>query len=342
MDIELPLVSVIIPTRNEEGYIRQCLNSILDNDYPKERLEVIVVDGVSEDRTQEIIAEYSGKYPFVKLIDNPERVTPVAFNRGIQYSKGDIVTIMSAHAYYEKDHISKCVEHLKENSIAGIGGVCITLPGKDSLIARAIAFVLSSPFGVGNAYFRIGTGQPRYVDTVVFGFYKRKTFEDVGVFDEKLIRNQDIEFNSRIGKNGGKLLLVPEIRSYYYARATLKQLWIQNWKNGVWNIYLTRIIPGSLSIRHFIPMLFISGLLGSLFLSIFSNPGLILLILICSSYLFASLLFSVKIGLREGIKYIALLPVVFFSLHSSYGLGMLWGIFTSWRFTGKRRDSKSL
>jgi len=337
MSIEFPLVSVIIPTRNEKDYIQQCLDSILGNDYPKDRLEVIVVDGVSEDRTQEIIAEYSRKYSFIQLIDNPEKVTPVAFNRGIRHSKGDIVTIMSAHAYYEKDHISGCVRRLKENHIAGVGGVCVTLPGKDSLIARTIALVLSSPFGVGNAYFRIGTGQPKYVDTVVFGFYTRKTFDDVGFFNEELIRNQDIEFNARIVRNGGRLLLAPEIKSYYRARPTLRKLWTQNWKNGVWNIYLTRIVPRSLSVRHFIPMLFVLGLTGSLFLSAFFSQGLILLALVGGSYLAAALLFSAKIGLKKGAKYIPVLPAVFFTLHFSYGLGMLFGLLTSWRVSGKRK-----
>ncbi len=335
MKPELPLVSIVVPIRNEMYHIKQCLDSILYSDYPKENLEVIVVDGTSEDQTQGIVAGYIRKHAFIKLLSNPKRVTSVAFNKGILHSKGDIIALMSAHAYYEKGNISRCVKHMEEDDIDSVGGVCITLPGKDTLVARGIAFVLSSPFGVGNSYFRIGTSQPKYVDTVPFGFYRKELFEDIGLFNERLIRNQDIEFNTRIGKNGGKVLLDPEIKSYYFARSTLRELWAQNWRNGIWNIYVTKLAPGSLSARHFAPLLFVLGLMGSLTLSLFIRKGLILLALACGSYLCASLLFSVRIGLKEGIKYIPILPVVFFSLHSCYGLGMLWGILTSWRYRRK-------
>jgi len=243
---------------------------------------------------------------------------------------------MDAHCSYLPDYISKCVKHLRQSNADNVGGVCITISGTESLMARTIALVLSSRFGVGNSHFRVGVDAPKYVDTVPFGCYERRVFEDVGLFDEELVRNQDIEFNARLRKSGGKVLLVPEIKSCYHSRSTLRELCSQNWSNGVWNIYLTKMIPGSLSARHFIPMLFILGLLGGLFLSIFSNPGLILLALVLGSYLLVSLVFSVKIGSREGIRYIPLLPLVFFSLHSSYGLGMLWGVFTSWRSFEKK------
>ena len=332
MNSELSLVSIIIPAYNEEKYIGQCIDSILDNDYPKEKLEIIVVDGMSEDRTKEIVAEYSIKYKFIQCLENPKRVAPTALNIGIRYAAGDVIIRMDAHNLYSSDYISKCVKYLKESDADNVGGICITVPGKNTVIAKAIAFVLSSPFGVGNSHFRIGTSQPRYVDAVPFGCYRKKTFEVIGLFNEHLVRNQDLEFNARLRKNGCKILLVPEIKSYYHARPTLKKLCGQNWKNGIWNIYLTKVFPGSLSIRHFTPMLFVLGLIGSLILSLFFNQGLILLALICGSYLSASLLFSIKIGLKEGIKYIPILPVVFFSLHFSYGLGMLWAILTSWRF----------
>jgi len=340
MNSELPLVSIIIPTRNEENYIEQCLNSILDNDYPKDKLEIIVVDGMSEDRTQEIAATYSTKYRFIQYLENPKRIAPTALNLGIRHATGDIIIRMDAHNLYSPDYISKCVKYLMEGNTDNVGGIWITIPGRNSTIAKAIALVLSSSFGVGNAYFRIGSSQPRYVDTVPFGCYRRETFDKIGFFNEKLVRNQDIEFNARLRKSGGKVLLIPEIKSYYHARPTLTSLRKQNLLNGMWNIYLTKMFPGALSLRHFIPMFFVLGLIGSLILSLYFNQGMILLALICVSYLSTSLLFSIQIGLKEGIKYIPLLPVVFFFLHFSYGLGMLWGMLTSWQFPGKQSCNK--
>jgi glycosyltransferase involved in cell wall biosynthesis len=338
MKLSLPVVSVIIPARNEEDYIEQCLDSVLDNDYPREKLDIAVVDGMSEDKTREIVAEYSAKHKFIKCMENPERIAPTALNIGIKNAVGDVIIRMDAHNLYESDYISKCVKYLGETDADNVGGIWITIPGKNTAMARAIAFVLSSPFGVGNAYFRIGSTRPRYVDTVPFGCYKREVFENVGFFNEELVRNQDIEFNARLRKHGGKILLVPEIKSYYHARPTLWKLCSQNWRNGVWNIYLTRIVPRALSTRHLIPLLFVLGLLGCLAISLFFRLGVIPLMLICGSYLLTSLVFSVRIGLRQGVRYIPILPVVFFSLHFSYGSGMLWGIFTVRRFMRKRQN----
>ncbi len=335
MNSQLPLVSIIIPARNEEDYIRQCLNSVLDSDYPREKLEIIVVDGMSKDQTKEIIAEYSTKYGFIQCLENPKRIAPTALNIGIGHATGEVIIRMDAHSLYPSDYIANCVKYLEESDADNVGGIWITIPGRNSMTARLIAFVLSSPFGVGNAHFRIGTRKSRYVDTVPFGCYKREVFEDIGFFNEELVRNQDIELNTRLRRNGGKILLVPTIKSYYHARPTLKKLCAQNWKNGIWNIYLTKLVPGSLSIRHFVPMLFVLGLMGSIVLASFSSQGLILLALVCGIYLLTSLLFSIKIGLKEGIKYIPALPPVFFALHFSYGLGMLYGIFGNWRFLRK-------
>ena len=338
MNENLPLVSIIIPTRNEAKNIKKCLTSIIENDYPQNKLEILVADGMSEDATKEIVENFANTQNHnVRLIDNPEKIMPSGVNVGIKKANGEMIIILSGHSSIPSDFIMKNVEQLQQrNDIDCVGGVWITYPGTDSIIAKAISLVLSSPFGVGNSYFRIGSNKPRYADTVPFGCYRREIFDEIGLFNEELVRTQDIEFNARIRKNGGKILLCPDIKSYYHARPTLAMLCKQYLRTGIWKIYLTKMSPGTLSIRHFIPIFFVLGLTGSSILSLFWNQGLILLALIGGSYLFASLLFSIKIGLKEGFKYIPILPVVFFSLHFSYSLGMLWGILTSWRFPGKR------
>lgn len=225
-------VSIIIPCRNEEKFIGKCLDSIIAQDYPIDNLEVLVVDGMSEDNTRKIVKNYIQKYSFVKLLENPQKIVPTALNIGIKNAKGDIFIIMGAHSIYEKDYIFKCVKYLHAYDVDNVGGIGITLPGDNTIIAKSIALALSHPFGVGNAYFRIGSKEPRYVDTVPFGCYKREVFDRIGLFDEDLVRNQDDEFNLRLIKNGGKILLGPDIISYYYARDSIHKLWKMYFQYG--------------------------------------------------------------------------------------------------------------
>jgi len=202
----LPFVSVIIPCRNEEKYIGKCLDSLVKQDYPKDKLEVLVVDGMSEDKTREIIEEHIKKYSFIKLLKNPRKFTPFGLNIGIKEAQGAIIIRMDAHAAYEKDYISKCVKSLEKYKVDNVGGIMKTLPANSTLISKAIALSLSSPFGVGNAYFRIGSKEPREVDTVFGGCYRREIFEKIGYFNENLPRGQDMEFNLRLREFGGKIL----------------------------------------------------------------------------------------------------------------------------------------
>lgn len=293
-------------------------------------MEIFVVDGRSTDRTRELIEEFSQKYSFIRLLDNPKRIVSTGLNVGINQSNGQVIVIMGTHAAYPKEYLSRLIHWLEKSGADSVGGICVTKPGADTFMAQAIALTLSSPFGVGNARFRTNRGdkKSRYVDTVPFGAYKREVFEKIGLFDERLTRNQDIEFNKRLIKIGGKILLVPEIVSYYNARSTLKALWQNNFANGLWVIYtawLTKDLT-SLSLRHFIPFLFVSGLFCSMVISPLGYFGRIIFIAIVGSYLSLALFFSGNIALKNGLKYFPAIPVLFGALHLSYGLGSLWGI----------------
>ena len=191
-------VSIIIPCRNEEKFIGKCLDSIIAQNYPQDKLEVLVVDGRSTDGTKEIVEEYAQKYPFIKVLDNPRKIAPTALNVGIKGAKNEIIIRMDAHNVYEKSYVSKCIKYLRESNVDNVGGIWVTLPGDNTIIARSIALALSHPFGVGNSYFRIGSKKPRLVDTIPFGCYRKEVFKEVGLFNENLIRNQDIELNLRI------------------------------------------------------------------------------------------------------------------------------------------------
>lgn len=322
----MPFISIIIPCRNEEMFIGKCLDSVLLNDYQREKLELFVVDGMSDDRTQEIVERYCEKYPFIKLLKNNKRIVPAALNIGIRNAKGQVIMRLDAHNSYEKNYISQCASYLQEYAADNVGGRWITLPGNNTLIAKSISQVLSSPFGVGNALFRIGSKMPKYVDTVPFGCYRRDVFEKIGLFNEHLVRNQDIEFNLRLKKSGGKILLVPNIVSYYHARSDLKALFKQNFWNGFWVIYSNKFARLPFSIRHLVPFAFVFSLISSFGVSFFCKPFTYLFFLITGLYMITNMVFSFSIALQKGLKYFPFLLTSFLILHISYGLGSLWGI----------------
>ncbi len=326
-DKELPLVSIIIPCRNEEMFIGPCIDSVLMNDYPKDRLELLVVDGESSDRTKDIVQGYCEKYSFISLLDNHRKIVSTALNIGIKRSKGEVIMRMDAHSAYEQDYISKCIKFMVEYSADNVGGVIHTLPGSKSLLAESIALALSHPFGVGNSYFRIGADKPIFVDTVPFGCYRREVFDRIGLFDEELIRNQDDEFNLRLIKNGGKILLVPEIISSYYTRASLLKLWNMYFQYGYFKPLVVRKVGAILTLRQTIPALFVGSLAFSGLLSFLSPIFCYLFIAVIGSYIVVDLGVSFLVALQRGLKYFLMMPLVFLTLHFSYGLGYMRGVF---------------
>jgi len=324
-----PFVSIVIPCRNEEVCIVQCLDSIIANDYEKDRLEILVVDGRSEDGTREIVERLAQRYPFIRLLDNPKKITPVALNIGITKATGDIIMRVDAHARLKKDYILRCVESLNKYGADNVGGIMKTLPQGGGLLGEAIVLSLSHRFGVGNSYFRTHTSTPKWVDTVFGGCYRNDVFQKVGLFNEALARGQDIEFNLRLKKAGGRTLLVPDIVTYYYyARSDLRSFWKHSWTNGVWAILpflYSPIMP--VAWRHLVPLAYVFGLLGSVTLGLLWPPFLWLWLAIVTVYGLASLAASFQIAWRErGPRYLAVMPLAFAMLHFAYGLGSVWGV----------------
>ncbi|MFH1671766.1 MAG: glycosyltransferase family 2 protein [Candidatus Portnoybacteria bacterium] len=321
-------VSVIIPCRNEEKFIGKCLESLVLQDYPKENLEILVVDGVSEDGAKKIVEDFSSKYNFIKLLNNSDKFTPFALNIGIKNSKGEIVIRMDSHADYQKDYISKCVKYLKEYKADNVGGVIKTMPRGKTLWAKAIAFSLSSFFGVGTSYFRKGVLKPKFVDTVFGGCYKREVFDKVGLFNEKLLRGQDIEFNRRLRAVGGKILLVPDIVAYYYPQATIIGFLEHNFIDGFWTIYPLSFGIRIFSWRHLLPLFFVSGLMSMAILSLIFGSLISLLRFIFLVYLLSAFYFSFKISFeKKDFSVFFLIPLAFLARHLGYGLGSLWSLF---------------
>ncbi|AKI96523.1 glycosyltransferase family 2 protein [Kosmotoga pacifica] len=324
----LPVVSVVIPARNEEQFIGKCLDGFLNQDYPLDSMEIIVVDGMSEDRTSKVVEEYSKKFPLIRLIKNPRRTTPVALNLGIKEAKGKYILFSGAHSEIPKDYVSKFVKYITEYNADNVGGLVLTVPRRDTLKGKVIAEILSSKFGVGGAKFRTGIDQPEEVDTVPFGFYRRDVFEKVGYFNEKLVRNQDIELNLRLKRAGGKIMLFPDVVLTYFSRSTFKEFWKNNFGNGFWVIYGSKFSKLPFSLRHLVPLLFVIFLLAGGVLSLFSHHARNIFIAVFGLYMMLDILYSIPISKKlKSLKAFFLALFGFLSLHISYGLGSLAGIF---------------
>lgn len=329
---EYPLLSVICPIFNEEKYIAKCIDSILEQDYPKDRLEILFVDGMSSDNTRSIVRKYTEAHPYIRLIDNPERIVPYAMNYGIDASKGEVVMRLDAHSTYEKNYFSCLVAALKHLGADNVGSVCKTDVLNKTPKTLAIREILSNKFGVGNSTFRTGIEHQMEVDTVPFGCWPRKVFETYGKYDVRLVRNQDIELNKRILHGGGKIFIVPGTSCTYLARETYSKLAKNNYGNGKWNmltVYYTRQFK-SLSIRHFIPLLFVLSLVVPTLLALIYPPLVALSLLSLTLYLVVLTVISLKLAINKNLSFWYLLKS-FITLHMSYGWGSLCGIL-KWPF----------
>lgn len=326
---ELPKVTIIVPTRNEVHFIEKCLNSFIISDYPEHLMEIIIVDGMSEDGTSEIVKRYCKRDKRIVLINNQKLITPVALNLGVKASKGEYIFFSGAHSEMPSDYISKCIQHAIESGADNVGGVVKTEPRVNSPLGRAIAEVLSHPIGVGGAKFRTGVTKPTEVDTVPFGCYKRDVFERIGYFNEKLVRNQDIEFNLRLKRAGGRIILFPDIELIYYSRSTYKELCKNSFGNGYWVIMGAKHASIPFSPRHMVPFLFVLylvlgstlSLVGVLPSALFLGTIILYLIVVISSSL------SIARLVRNWKVFFASV-LTFMTLHISYGMGSMAGLFS--------------
>lgn len=316
------VASVIIPVYNESKYIEKCIDSLLEQTYSKEKMEMIFVDGGSKDKTIELINKYIDKYPkLIRLLHNEKKIVPYAMNIGIANSKGRYIVRLDAHAEYSKDYIEKCIECLEETGADNVGGFAETKA--KNKVGKVIAKVLSSRFGVGNSKFRTN-GQEGYVDTVPFGAFKREIFHRLGGYDERLVRNQDNEMNYRIRKNGGKIYLSKSIRFNYYCRDSVKSISDMAYKNGKWNVITYYLCPGSMGIRHFVPMAFVLSLILLFALGFVMNLFHIILVCELCLYFLLDIIFSIidSSSLYEFLMMFILFPV----FHISYGSGSIAGL----------------
>lgn len=326
MSIVKALVSVIVPCRNERPYIVECLESIRLNDYGSDAIEVIAVDGASDDGTRDVLQQYALRWSHFTWLDNPLLSAPAALNIGIQRARGAIIMRMDAHCRYPNNYISTLLRWLDVSGADNVGGVCRTLPGADTSIARAIALALSHPFGVGNSQFRIGTTTAKWVDTVPFGCYRRTVFERIGLFDEELVKNQDDEFNQRLLKTGGRILLVPDVTVDYYARDSIGKVARMYYQYGYFKPLVARKLGRVGTWRQVIPATFVASLAVTLLLGVWVETARWIFVGILGAYLTVLMGVSIAAAARNGFKVSAFLAATFPVVHFSYALGSLRGM----------------
>jgi glycosyltransferase involved in cell wall biosynthesis len=327
-EADLPMLSVIIPARNEGTYIERSLGAVLGQDWPGERLEVIVVDGGSTDDTVERVKRLAAEYPGtrVNIVLNPRRITPVSMNLGIAAATGDIVVRVDGHCVIEPGYLRRVSEVLRDTGHDNVGGVCIT--EGETPTARAIAAAQSSRFGVGNVAFRVGQAQPGATDTVPFGAWPRRVFDQFGTFDEELVRNQDDELNFRIVQGGGTVWFDPAIRSRYFARGTLRSLARQYHQYGLYKVRVMQKRGGVASPRHLVPAVFVAGLSGSILLALLTRRAR-WLVPVLVPYGAATGVTALRVATEEDV-HPATVAAALVILHTTYGAGFLRGLW-HWR-----------
>ncbi len=317
-------VTVIMPVRNEAGFIRESVSAVIQQDYPLDLMEIIVVDGMSTDETRSIIQEMQTTYPNIRMIDNPGKIVPKGLNLALAQAQGEIIVRVDGHCVIRSDYVRHCVAYLSSENIDGVGGPMETIG--ETLTSQTIALAMSSSFGVGGSAFRTIRDRKMPVDTVAFPAYRSETIRKAGMFDEELVRNQDDEYNYRLREMGGSILMAPEIRSQYYSRGSFTSLWRQYFQYGYWKVRVMQKHPRQMSLRQFIPPVFVATLSVLALMAPFFIAARLLLAVTASAYLAANLAAALLTASRGGWRYLLSLPIAFAILHISYGAGFLYGL----------------
>jgi GT2 family glycosyltransferase len=326
-----PVITVVIPCYNEVRYIQDCIISLLNNGFPSEKLEVLVVDGGSTDGTLMLLSELSQIHPQVKVLHNPSRFTPTSLNLGVMAARGEFTLISSAHASFAHGYMQTLLKTMEEQSDAiAVGGVMRTQVKNSHAISESIKTVLMHPLGVGNAKFRTGVNALMAVDTVPFGLFRSSLLKASGGYDERLIRNHDMELSKRLTRGGGKIYLTPHAICTYFARETFIAMAKNNYNNGKWNlktVWITRTFS-SLSLRHFIPLLFLMAWVLPLLISLVFCTALGAWFSLTLLGFYVGVLSLTAWQARTEDNKVLFTLMAFIVLHFAYGLGSLVGFFS--------------
>jgi len=328
-----PSLTIIIPCYNEEEHIEKCLDSLLQCTFNRDQWEILVIDGMSNDRTREIVAQYAIEHPYVRLVDNPERIKPVALNKGIRESRGDYIMRIDAHSTYAPGYVDDLMDVASTHEVQNVGGIQVAIDESRGLWGTAIATAMSHPLAMGDAVHRMQfLKEPRVVDTVFCGCYPRQVFNDIGLFNEKLLRTQDREFNERLRASGGRILLIPSVHAYYKPRTNIGRhiRWIYD--GARWLFFAGRHtdVP-MIKPRNLVPMAFLAYLLVVAGVWVVTDIPLnslgVTILLPLLFYLAVLAVAGIVSALqRSQPSLVIMLPIVVIVTHLAYGIGSIVGL----------------
>lgn len=317
------MVSILIPILNEKRYVDNCIKSVLEFDSQEKIEEIFLIDGGSKDGTLKLISKYKKNDNRISILHNPKKYQSFALNKGIELSKGKYIMRLDAHSYYPKDYLKRCLKAIKEKNVNNIGGVFKTILKTNFFQEKIIQAITTHKFGVGGSNYRI-KHKSGYVKTVPYGFFNKQVFDKIGFFNEKLIRNQDYEFNRRMIKNGMKIWLDKDIIINYHNQTSFwKFLKKQFVYEGRYNVYMWKIAPYTFTLRHSITGFFFFVLIFTILILPINNLPFLIIV---SSYFMLAFISSLMQCIRyKNFSLIVLLPFCFFLFHLIHGLSEIIG-----------------
>ena len=335
----LPTVSVIVPCYNEERFIRQTLENLIKQ-YPSRAYEIIVVDGMSDDSTRDVVEKFQTSHPdsSIKLILNPDRSIPKSLNLGVEHATGEVIARMDAHAFPSTGYIRRCVEVLSNGGAEVVGMPCLVQAGAGTVTARAIALAVSHPFGIGDARYRLtGGGDQEAVDTVAFACFRKSLWKKLGGYDENLMTNEDYDFNYRARLQGDRVILDRSEHCNYFARESVSKLSAQYRRYGKWKARMIRLHPRSIRPRHLVAPCFVASIILLAALGLWKAEAWFVLAAELVVYLALATGFAVQATskARETSSIFFALPMIFLVIHLSWGASFLLGLFGAHARNGK-------
>ena len=321
----LPFVSLIIPTLNEEKYLEQTILSLLSNDYPSNKFEILLIDGLSKDNTLVIAQRLAKKFSNIRLMSNPKIYQSAALNIGIRESKGDFIIRADAHAIYDKNYIRSTIDLLQKNEYSNVGPVQVSI-GR-TLVEKAIAKAMNSKIGMGNAKYRLDKREVFEVKSVWLGAWKKETLIKINGFNENLPISEDFDLNYRLRRSGSKIAASNSIKAMYLVRKSLKGLFKQFYKYGFWKIKFLMTYPEEFQLRWLAPPILVFALFFSILLVKFISWSIFLPIAYIFILFLITFYFMIKSNSFKDLISSVILCLVFPVIHISWGVGFLYGFF---------------
>lgn len=320
------LVSFIIVAYNAEKFLEKSLECLKKQDYDHKKIEVLLVDSNSTDKTKEIMINFkknNNDFYNIVVLDNLKKTLPCGWNVALEKSNGEAIVRVDAHSTFDNDFIKQNVLEL-ENGEDIVGGHRISIASDDTNWKKTLLISEQSLFGSGIAKYR-REEKRKYVNTLAHAMYRKKVFDDVGKYNEKLARTEDNEMHYRMREKGYKFLLSPNIKSYHHARNTFAGMMKQKYENGKWIGITLKYCPKCFSLYHFVPLFFVLGIIFSIIIACVFTP--IFLELLLGLYILFNIINLAIVFINNGFKFIYFtIPFILFSLHICYGVGTIIGM----------------